>query len=307
MALSLKPGKGADKFYYAILTESTDTVGGTPTWGTPVAISNLIECSFDSASASGSLYADNGPAFVDEVIGDMSVTLTLADVLPADYAALIGATYANGMVNQDTSDTSPYIAIGYRKLHSGKDGSDLVYTYVWIYKVKLQKPQIVAQTANASVNFQTVQLSGKVVKLNANGDYLIKARSDDPNFSSTTETNWFNAPVLATSDTTALTATIAEGTVGDAGKIVFTFAKGSGASFSLVSDTCIQANLPVATASGLVAGTYAVGSAGTTVTVKFTPTVAFSGSDVVSAWVSSGVKDNSAVSATAVADIITIA
>ena len=61
------------------------------------------------------------------------------------------------------------------------------------------------------------------------------------------------------------------------------------------------------TASGLVAGAYAVGTAGTSVTVKFTPTVAFSQSDVVAAYVTNAVRDNANVAATPVGDIVTIA
>jgi phi13 family phage major tail protein len=302
MAISVQPGKGVDNFVYTILTSASDVVGGTLAYGTVYPLTNLIKAEFDLASQIGTLYADNKGGFVEEVMGDAKINLTFADIMPEDYARLTGATYAGGLITQSGTDVSPYIAIGYRKLHSAG-----VYTYVWIYKVKLMKPAMNGTTATNSINFQTVDITGNVVALQLNGYHSIKIRSDDANVPSATITGWFTAPVFAAFDVTALTVTAAEGTVGDAGKIVATFAKGSGASFSMQTTSIASPNIVISTSDGLEAGAWSVGSAGTTVVCKFTPTSAFTGSQIVSIVVNNGARDNSGVGCTLYSDLITIA
>lgn len=70
--------------------------------------------------------------------------------------------------------------------------------------------------------------------------------------------------------------------------------------------TVIAANLLITDTSGtLRAGSFVVGSAGTTVTVKFTPTVSFGSGEDIGVGITNQIKDNSNVSATPSGDVLT--
>ena len=306
MALAQRPRIGLKNVVYAILNESTDVIGGTPTWGTPQPLANAIEMSFDPASSATTLFADDGPAFTAETVGEMMINFSVADLLPQAEADLFGYGYSNGLTVQNSGNQSPYIALGAKVARAGKDGGSEVYDYIWLYKVKLNKPNAADRTKEASIEFKVPTVEGRVVQLTSSGDYRIKARSDDTNVIPATLTNWFNQPVLASSDVTPLTATIAEGAGGDAGKVVVTFVKGSGASFSLIASTVASPNVVVtSSAGGVRAGTWAVSGAGTSVTAKFTPSVAFGAGEDVGVVVTPGVKDASSVAATTTGDVLT--
>lgn len=303
MSITQRPRFKLRDFVYAQVL--TDEVTGTPTFDTVYSIPNIIEASFDSASSGTRLYGDDGPSFFGETVGDMKITINIADILPEHINRMLGHGYASGQITKKTTDQSNYLAIGFK---IGRDAA--VDEYFWYYKTKPVKPSVSAKTKAASVEWQTPTMEFAVLKLASStyaGTYSMNMRTDDTNASSTTLTNFFTNVTLPGADNTSLTATIAEGTVGDAGKVVFTFVKGSSASFSLDSATCTSATLPVMTSAGLTAGTYVVGTAGTSVTVKFTPTTPFGSAVDVAAVVTTSVKDTSGVSATLAGDLFTTA
>lgn len=299
MAYAPRPRIGLSNVVYAVLTESTDVASGTPTYGTVKALANALELSFDPAGNSATLFADDGAAFIADNVGEMKISFGVADIDPAAYAEILGHTYANGIMTQNSTDQSPYIAIGAKRLRAGKDGSSAVYDYFWLPKVKLTKPKEDAKTKGASIEFQTPMLEGSVVKLVANGNYRSMARSDDANVSATTITNWFNAPVLSSSvDLGALNVAVAKNTT----KARFTFTKTGGGNITLSTSDLTTANLPTYKGSNAVpvAGSYAItsGNGTATVVVDFTPGVAYGAVAVAGAVSPNGVKDQNGVYAT---------
>ena len=291
---------GADSFYMAKLL--TDPVGGPATWDTPFRVPNGISFEFDPSSSVSRLYADNGVAFAAETVGDMSLKFSTANLTPELLSLILGHTRTNGVIDYSVVDQSPAFAIGARIMFDSG-----VYGYTWFYNVKFTKPSSMDKTKEASVEFKIDEMEGAPIKIQS-GLYKVTTRSDDPDVLAATLTNWFNQPFLSTMDATALTATIAEGTAGNAGKIEATFAKGSGASFGISVASVTADNFIVTTATGgKRAGSYTVAANGTTVKCTFTPSVAFSGADIVGVAITSGVKDAYGVSATPTGDVITIA
>lgn len=227
MAYAPRPRIGLSNVVYAVLTESSDVSGGTPTYGTIKPLANALELSFDPAGNSATLFADDGAAFVADNVGEMKISFGVADIDPASLAEILGQTYANGIITQNSTDQSPYIAIGAKRLRAGKDGANAVYDYFWLPKVKLTKPKEDAKTKGASIEFQTPMLEGSVVKLVANGNYRAMARSDDANLATGTISGWFNSVVTSSSaDLTALTVVAAAG-AGASGTFLLTFSKAS--------------------------------------------------------------------------------
>lgn len=303
MAIALRPRIGLSNVVYAVLDESTDVLSGTPSYGTIKTIPGAVELSFDPNSSTATLFADDGAAFAADTVGDMKISLNIADITPAAYAELLGHTYANGVVTQNVTDQSPYVAMGFKRLRGGKDSGNAVYDYTWLLKVKLAKPKEDGKTKAASIEFQTPTFEGVVTKLVANNNFRSNVRSDDANATSTTLTNWFNQVVTSSSsDLGALSVTIAKSST----NMTFTFAKVGGGNITLTAANLTTATLPVFKgASGAAqAGTYAIGSNGTAApVVTFTPSVAF-GTAYVTGVGTSAVYDQNGVTLTPAGAVI---
>jgi len=228
----------------------------------------------------------------------------MGDISPTAEAALLGHTYTGGQVQQGTNDQAPYVAIGWKTLRTGSS----VYDYYWLYKGKFRKPSIDAKTKEASISPADFVLEGNFVGLTSKtGLYSNKLRTDDDAAAAATISGFFSTVPLPTANLGALTVTAAEGTAGDAKKILYTFAKAGGASFSMDSSTITTVTCPCYVAGALKAGTYTVGAAGTTVVVKFAPTVAFTSAQVVTCPVTAGAKDTDGIGATPYSVAVTIA
>lgn len=291
MAYAARPRIGVSNVVYAVLDETTDVSGGTPTYGTVYSLPYVRKTGFKSAASLATLYADDGPRFAAETIGDMAISLDLADISPDDEARLLGHARTNGKTVKTATDTSPYVAIGFKTLRSGKDSSNPVYSYFWFNKCIFQKPDVDAETKGASINYQTPTLEGRVVSLISSNQYMVTARSDDADVSATTISNWFNQPVIGSADLGALGVVIATATT----NVSFTFTKTGGGSFSIPSAYISSAYMPVLDSTSVRAGTYSASGQGTaTVTVTFTPTSAF-GVAEIGAFASSAIHDSHGV------------
>lgn len=300
MAYAARPRIGVSNVVYALLTESSDVAGGTPAWGTVYSLPNVTNVNFNSASSLTTLYADDGPRFAADTVGDMSFSFTLADINPDDEARLLGHTRTNGVTIKNATDTSPYVAIGFRVLRSGKESSNAVYSYYWFHKVLFQKPNVEQNTKGASIEFTLPVLEGRVTALISNNQYMTTARTDDATVSATTLTNWFNQPVVGSADLNALNAAIAKSST----NVAITFTKTGGGNLSMPADYLTTNTIPIVKGTAIQAGTYGVSGNGTaSVVVTFTPTVAF-GTASVAVTVTNQVRDSYGVAATPAASIL---
>jgi phi13 family phage major tail protein len=255
---------------YAVLTESSDVLGGSPAYGTIYDFPGVIDLNWNPGASLTSLYADDGLAVLGETVGDMKLDITFSDISQQDLANILGNSYVNGILAGNTLDASPYIAIGGKILRNGQAGGSPVYEYVWFPKVKFTKPAFDYKTKEGKIVFQTAKLTGQVAKLAANGVYRTSVRTDDPSAIASTLTNWFTNVVTATTaDLTALTVAVTTGT-GATKTLLFTFSKASnsGAIPFAVPDASIaamiaQVQVILASSGAVQACTYARLSAGT--------------------------------------------
>ncbi len=296
MSYAPRPRIGLSQVVYAVLDESTDVALGTPTYGAVTPLANALELSFDPAGNEAMLFADDGPAFLADNLGEMKISFGIADITPAALAEILGHSYANGITTESPTDQSPYIALGARRLRAGKDGSSLVYDYFWLAKCKLMKPKEDSKTKGASIEFQTPMLEGMVVQLAANGNYRNMLRTDDTNATSTSITNWFSQVVITNSaDLGALNVAVAKNTT----KARFTFTKTGGGNITLTQADLNTNNLPTykGTNAVPVAGAYAItsGNGTATVVIDFTPTVAYGAVAVGGSVTYHGIHDQNGV------------
>lgn len=155
---------GVSNLHYAI-QQTEDTATAAATYGTPVAIKGTVNVDVQVASETATLYADNGPYESAAGMGEITVSLELADLELADQAALLGHTVDSqtGQLDKKTTDTAPYVALAFEFLMAnGKKRA------VKLYKGKFTEPGETGQTKEASPNFQTQSISAAFVQLKNN-------------------------------------------------------------------------------------------------------------------------------------------
>lgn len=259
---------GVKDFVYAV--QLTDPAGGTPTYDTIYSIPAIKSAVFNSAASIARAYGDDGVQASAETVGDMSLSIDLHELPQDDKNRILGVTYSAGVLVNSATDVSPYVACGFKI--SRNDGS---YDYVWFPKVMFQKPSSDNQTKGNAITFQSEMLEGAVVNLTANNVWRVAVRTSDTNAAASTISNWFSNVVFASgADLGALTAVVAKSTT----KGTITITKAGGGSFTIDTNTVSSETIPFYKGSSAepIAGTYAFGGQGTaTVTITFTPTVAF--------------------------------
>jgi phi13 family phage major tail protein len=241
---------GVDKAYFALIT--TDDETGYVV-GSPQLLSPTMELKSTPASASETLYADNGPNDNVAAEGETDIEITSPNFAESVVAQLKGATYdsATGRVfdNADPSQ-APYFALGYRFKKSNGH-----YRYRWYLKCRVEPPGEEAQSQSNAVNFKPQTLKIKALKTIYQFDLLgdgslmdgvkrVHGDEDADNFSATT---WFDAvqvPVAGTPAAFTLTTSPVDGATGVVvtANVVLTFsnALAGGAEDSIVlvrSDT----------------------------------------------------------------------
>ncbi|MEW5952631.1 MAG: major tail protein [Bacillota bacterium] len=250
---------GVDNVHYALL--STDTISGA-TWQAAVAMPGITEVSINPNGAISTLFADNGPSVVANSIGEVDVSLKLADLTPVERTALLGYTRIGGVTRYRGDDVSPYVAIGFRaKLSDGSSG------YIWLHKGRFAEGQETFTTQGGNIEFQLPTIAGKFTVLSFNGEYKRTTRTDDPDYVAATGTNWFTNGPLGTTDTTPPTATFSpvNGVTGVAVATAPTVTFNEAIERSLATNGNFV--LTNATTGAIISTTVTINTAGTVVTI----------------------------------------
>lgn len=275
-------------------------------YGTPFAIPGAVVATINPNSSVETDYADDGAFFAQNNRGNTELSLEMIDITPENEAKMLGQRRVNGVTIETDLDQSPYFAFGAKVLMAGSDESgDAVYTYLWYAKGKFSVPESGGETKRDSITFGHKNLTAQFVKTQfvpegqKSGTIGAKCRTDDPAVPASVITNWFNAPVISTSQSTsAVTVTASTSD----GKLVLTGSKGSSEEFTFAQATAKLGETIIVTDAGgeLVAGTLAFGGTATAPTITFTP--AEDANAFTAVTVTSGLKDNNGVGVTPMTD-----
>jgi phi13 family phage major tail protein len=295
------PKIGLDNVVIAkVLSDSASGI----TYDTPIALKGAVNATVNPNSDVAVDFADNGPFFSASNRGNTELNLEMIDVDVDVLAMLLGMKKSNGVTVETSLDQSPDVAVGFRVWLAGKDANgNNRYQYFWYAKGKFSVPETGGETKTDSLNFGHISVTAQFVQTQfipngqEAGTICTHIRTDDPTVSASIKSNWFNAPVVSvTTDSSELTVTAS---AGSSGKVSFTGAKDSGASFvfapssAIVGDTVLLFD-----ASGNpVNGTLACSTtASASPTITFTPEA--EAEAVASVAVTSGLKDSFGVGAT---------
>jgi len=177
---------GLKDVYYSLLT--ADPVGGPATYATPVRIVGAISADINPNATNDTLFADDGPMETASTIGAISLDLNVATIPLEVQAAMLGHTIALGVITRKSSDTPPWLAIGFRSLKSNGH-----YRYTWLVKGKFATPEQKNATKADKLAFQTPTIKGSFVKRDADDIWQVSADEDGTGYVATTGTSWFDA------------------------------------------------------------------------------------------------------------------
>lgn len=271
---------GLRDLHYAILTQ--DDENGVA-YQAPVKVPGVITANINPNPNTGTLYADDGPVETHSQLGEISLELNVKDLSLDVQAALLGHTVQGGVMMRKTTDTAPYVAIGFKSLKSnGK------YRYVWLLRGKFQLPEMQHQTKANDVNFQTPTIKGIFLKRKYDDAWIKQTDEDHPDYVPSIGDTWFDA-VEGAADTTPPTVSNvvpADGATGVAldSTVVWTFSE------AIQASDVTNANFFVLDANdSVVAGTLSISSDRTQVT--WTPDANMAALTEHRAVVTTGVRD----------------
>ncbi len=146
---------GISNFHFALLTKDDET--GVE-YDAMQGIKGLISVNINPASNSSTLYADNGPFDTATTLGEVEVSVNLADLTLEQQAAILGHTIEGGVLVSKASDDAPYLGCAFESLKAnGKT------RYIKLLKGKFQEPQEQTNTKADKIEFQTPTITGKFV------------------------------------------------------------------------------------------------------------------------------------------------
>lgn len=272
-------------------------------YDTPFHIPGAVIATVNPNSSVETDYADDGAFFAQNNRGNTELSLEMIDITPENEAKMLGQKRVNGVTIETDLDQSPYFAFGARVLMAGSDeNGDAVFTYLWYAKGKFSVPESGGETKKNSITFGHKNLTAQFVKTQfvpdgqKSGTIGAKIRTDDPEVPALLIENWFEAPVISTTQNTgAFTVTASAGTDNT---VILTGTKAGNVnvSFSRASAKLGETIIVTDSSGELVDGTIAFGGTATAPTITFTP--AEDANAPASVTVTSGLKDNFGIGAT---------
>lgn len=174
---------GLSYLHYALLT--SDGSGGA-VYETPVRIAGSITANINPNSVIATLFADDAPQEVAAQLGNIELEMGTSDI-PIELAAvLLGHAFASGIMLSKSTDTPPWLAIGFKALKSNGN-----YRYVWLVKGKFREQETPHATKTDTVNFQTSTIVGQFTARDFDDTWKKTADEDATGFEAATGTGWF--------------------------------------------------------------------------------------------------------------------
>lgn len=184
------PRVGCDMLHFAkMLTDTKEEA----TYDDSVHLENVKSIGFRAGSSISTFHADDGPRVNYAQVGEETVSIDRADLLPKEYALVTGANYDKGLVSVG-NPTPPDGAVMWRSQKSnGK------YRYLRLLKTKFSVPDADYKTKENSVEFQTQSIEGRNALRVFDGKGFQFVDEDDPELDRTItkavlDAEWFKDP-----------------------------------------------------------------------------------------------------------------
>ena len=148
---------GLRNFFYAVMT-TEDTATSAPVYDTPKRIIGINSIDINPTINKATLYGDDTALATASSLGEIEVTIDIADLPIEDLGALLGHTISEGVLVSKGSDSAPYVAVMFEsEKHNGNT------RYVKLLKGKFSESQETINTRGDSIDYQVPQITGTFV------------------------------------------------------------------------------------------------------------------------------------------------
>ncbi|WP_430489885.1 phage tail protein [Bacillus amyloliquefaciens] len=136
----------------------------------------VISAKVDTATETGTLYANNGPIIAKSQIGETKVSLGVSEIPQEVLADITGQKLVKGVIAFKQDAVAPYVALGFTG--TKEDGTT---RKVWLLKGRFGMPSEDRKTAEDKVDFQTDEIEGTFIQ-RSDKYFKISGDSSDPRF-----------------------------------------------------------------------------------------------------------------------------
>ena len=177
---------GLDSLHYVVMDDET-----LETYSSSVKkIPGIIEANIEPTVNTASLYADDGLHETATSLGEITVSLNVAQFPTEVVSELLGHEVdAQGVLVKTSEDVAPYVAIGFRSRKSNGE-----YRYKWLFKGKFGLPKEGHKTLEENISYQTETIEGVFMRRHTDKQWEASIDSDDSSVTESVITNWFTKP-----------------------------------------------------------------------------------------------------------------
>ena len=174
---------GTTDMYYATMS-GTDAVGTKPTYAKPKLLGKSVNFTVTPTYKEGEKYASNSAVRREKRLNTYEVSIACDAIKTVDMAAILGHTIGTDNVQIfKGTDTAPYIALGFGITKD--DGSKELW---WMYKGKMARDEISAETETGDIAYQDTELTGVFDRRICDDAICAVTDTADSNI---TESTWF--------------------------------------------------------------------------------------------------------------------
>ena len=184
---------GLNNFRYAKLLNPEST--GDPIYDGAKSPGKAISCNVEIENYDAELYADDVLVESDKSFKNGTATVTIDDENLATAANLLGHTFQDGVIVRKADDNAPYVGFG--RIVMKLVNNVKKYKVEFLYKVKFGEPSVENQTKGEDIEFDTMELEGKVTAL-LNGKWSTAKEFDSKDDAKTFLESLMTAPATVT-------------------------------------------------------------------------------------------------------------
>lgn len=140
------------------------------------------------SQATGVLYGDGAQQENIAKLTGIATKIEVNKLSIETRAAILGHTFANGVLTKKASDEAPYIALGYQV-----EGTNGCSEYVWLLKGRAQEVASKAEQQTDKINFSTDTININFIPRDYDGFLEFDADTANDNFVSSQASAWFTS------------------------------------------------------------------------------------------------------------------
>ena len=168
--------------YCLVLSDDTE---GT-TYGSVESLGSVMQVQITPSLSTGTLYGEGVQTENIAKMNGIAVVVDVNKIKIEDRAAILGNTYTDGVLIENTSDEPPYIAIGWKVPQTNNKCE-----YVWMLKGRAQPFNSNPKQSEGNINFSTDSITINCIPRDSDKKIRFFADTANAEFTEAQAAKWF--------------------------------------------------------------------------------------------------------------------